>query len=451
MNLLKLSWKNIMSKPLNLLLSMVLFGLGIGLINFLLLLNHQLKNQFDKNLAGIDVVIGAKGSPLQMILCNMYHIDNPTGNISVKEATPFLNPKHPLIEKAIPLSLGDSHRSYRIVGTNHSILELYGGEIGQGKLWVQHFEVTLGKVVADELGLKIGDRFQSSHGFQEADDLIHEHGDGFVIVGILKPSGSVLDQLILTTTKSIWDVHDHDGEDGEDHDHAHDEDGHDHDHDDHDHDDHEHHDHDDHDHDNHEHHDHEHDETGFNLVDYPDKQITSILIKFRNRTNFQALSMPRNINENTGMQAAAPPIEINRLYSMIGVGVDALRNIALIIALVSAFSIFISLFSSLKDRQYELALMRVMGAGQSKLFLLIIMEGIILALVGCFLGLLISHIGMEVLASYAKASYRYSFTGWLFLKEELGMILISVVIGIIAALIPAWRAYRTDIHETLAK
>lgn len=432
MNLFKLSWKNIINKPLNLLLSMVLFGLGIGLINFLILLNHQLKNQFDKNLAGIDVVIGAKGSPLQMILCNMYHIDNPTGNISVKEASPFLNPKHPLIEKAVPLSLGDSHRSYRIVGTNHSILELYGGEIGQGKLWVQHFEVTVGKVVAEELGLSIGDRFFSSHGFQEADDLEHEHGDGFVVVGILKPTGSVLDQLILTTTKSIWDVHAHEEGDGEhDQDHSHD----DHAHQDHEHDD----------------HDHDHDETGFNLVDYPDEQITSLLIKFRNRTNFQALSLPRNINENTGMQAAAPPIEINRLYSMIGVGVDALRNIALIIALVSAFSIFISLFSSLKDRQYELALMRVMGAGQVKLFLLIILEGIILAVIGCLLGLLISHIGMEVLAHYAKASYRYSFTGWLFLKEELGMVLISVVIGIIAALIPAMSAYRTDIHETLSK
>ncbi len=447
MNLVKLSWKNIISKPLNLLLSMVLFGLGIGLINFLVLLNHQLKNQFDKNLAGIDVVIGAKGSPLQMILCNMYHIDNPTGNISVKEAAPFLNPKHPLIEKAIPLSLGDSHKSYRIVGTNHSILELYGGSIETGKLWVQHFEVTLGRVVADELGLKIGDRFQSSHGFQDVDDLVHEHGDGFEIVGILAPTGSVLDQLILTTTKSIWDVHGHEDEEGGDHDHD------DHAHDEHDHDDHAHdnHGHDDHAHDDHAHHDHEHDETGFNLVDYPDEQITSLLIKFRNRTNFQALSLPRNINENTDMQAASPPIEINRLYSMIGVGVDALRNIALLIALVSAFSIFISLFSSLKDRQYELALMRVMGAGQQSLFFLIIMEGIILAIVGCFLGLLISHIGMEVLAGYAKASYRYSLTGWLFLKEEMWMVLGSVVIGIIAALIPAMRAYGTDIHETLAR
>ncbi len=419
MNLFKLAWKNIISKPLNLLLSMVLFGLGIGLINFLILLNHQMKSQFDKNLAGIDVVIGAKGSPLQMILCNMYHIDNPTGNISVKEALPFLNPKHPLIETAIPLSLGDSHRAYRIVGTDYSILKLYGGEIGEGKLWTNHFDVTIGQVVADELGMKIGDRFQSNHGFQDVDGLLHEHEDGFVVVGILKPTGSVLDQLILTTTKSIWDVHGH--EDTDDH-AVHDDK-----------------------------HDHDHDANGFHLADYPDQEITSLLIKFRNRTNFQALNLPRNINENTGMQAAAPPIEINRLYSMIGVGVDALRNIAIIIALVSAFSIFISLFSSLKDRQYELALMRVMGAGQSKLFVLILLEGIILALAGCLLGFLISHIGMEILAHYAKASYRYSFTGWLFLKEELGILGVSIVIGIVAALIPAIRAYGTDIHETLAR
>ena len=95
--------------------------------------------------------------------------------------------------------------------------------------------------------------------------------------------------------------------------------------------------------------------------------------------------------------------------------------------------------------------MRVMGAGQSKLFVLILLEGIILALAGCLLGFLISHIGMEILAHYAKASYRYSFTGLLFLKEELGILGISVLIGIIAALIPAIRAYGTDIHETLAR
>ena len=91
MNLIKLSWKNLTSKPLSMLLSLILFALGVGLISFLLLLNKQVQEKFEKNLAGIDLVIGAKGSPLQMILCSMYHIDSPTGNISIKEAKPFLN------------------------------------------------------------------------------------------------------------------------------------------------------------------------------------------------------------------------------------------------------------------------------------------------------------------------------------------------------------------------
>ena len=110
-----------------------------------------------------------------------------------------------------------------------------------------------------------------------------------------------------------------------------------------------------------------------------------------------------------------------------------------------------TLFSSLNNRKYELALMRVMGTGRSKLFLLIILEGALLALLGFIVGYIISHVGMKVIAHYAKSSYRYSLTGFIFLKEELIIFTISLIIGIVAALIPAFQAYRTDIHETLSK
>ena len=125
MNTFKLAWRNIIHDPLTLFLNLVLLTLGIGLINFILLVNTQLKDKFEKNLAGVDMVVGAKGSPLQMILSSMYHIDAPTGNISIKEATPFLREKHPLIDKSVPLSMGDSHKGYRIIGTDHSILPFY--------------------------------------------------------------------------------------------------------------------------------------------------------------------------------------------------------------------------------------------------------------------------------------------------------------------------------------
>ena len=150
MKLFKIAIRNIFDKPLNLLLSIILFSLGIGLISFLLLFNSQLSNKFESNLAEIDLVLGAKGSPLQLILCNMYHIDNPTGNIKIKDAAPFLNPKHPLIKNAIPLSLGDNYRNFRIIGTEHGFVDLYKGKIQSGKLWKKDLEVTIGAKVAND-------------------------------------------------------------------------------------------------------------------------------------------------------------------------------------------------------------------------------------------------------------------------------------------------------------
>ncbi len=419
MSVLKLAWKNIVSNPLNLLLSIILFGLGIGLISFLMLLNTQLSENFEKNLADIDLVIGAKGSPLQMILCSMYHIDNPTGNITVDEAKAFLNPTHPLLSMSVPLSLGDSYKRHRIVGTNDGMLELYNVELDQGKLWTQDLEVTIGAGVARSTGLKIGDSFKSSHGFDDDADLAHDHS-AFKVVGTLKQSGSVVDQLILTNPSTVWAVHDHtaDDHDHEGHDHAH------------------------------------HDppvRSNEELLEHPEKDITSLLIRYKDRTNYRTLSLPRAINENTDMQAASPPYEINKLYSLIGVGTDAIRWLAILIAFVSAISIFLSLYKSMKERKYELSLIRVMGGSRSTLFMLIVLEGIILAIIGYGVGMIISHGGMEVMSNFLQSSYRYDFTGLRMIPGDAWLLLGSIILGVVAALIPAYQASYTDIQKTLSE
>ncbi|MEM6317516.1 MAG: FtsX-like permease family protein [Bacteroidota bacterium] len=436
MNPLKLSWKNLIDKPLSMTLSLVLFALGVGLISLLLLLNKQLQEQFDKNLAGINLVVGAKGSPLQLILSSMYHIDSPTGNIPIKSAKALMNPKHPLIEKAIPLSMGDSHKGYRIVGTTHDLPDLYGGKLGSGNLWNEDMEVTIGATVADKLSLGLGDEFYSSHGFVIDDNLEHRDAAPLKVTGIFEPTGSVLDQLILTNTQSIWKVHDsHDHEEGENHDHS---------------------DHEGHDDGDHVGHDHDKETTDSylsgttRLIAAEDQSVTSLLIKFKNN-NYRTLNMQRNINENTDMQAATPAFEINRLYSMLGTGTDALQMLAYVIVFVSGLSIFISLFSSLRERKYELALMRVMGASPAKLFVLIILEGLILAVLGYLIGIALSHISMEILANYMSDAYRYSFSGLLFLKQELYLLFGALGIGLIAAIIPAFQAKNTDISRTLGK
>lgn len=180
-------------------------------------------------------------------------------------------------------------------------------------------------------------------------------------------------------------------------------------------------------------------------------EITSILIKFRSRTNFQSLQMGRNINENTDLMAASPPNEIARLQTNLGLGADALKVLAWVIVLVSGLSIFISLFSSLKERKYELALVRVMGGSPETLFFLILLEGLLLAVIGYIVGMVFSHLGMYVLSGFMKEAYRYSFSGWTFLNAEFYLLGGALLVGFFAALIPAIQAGRTDISETLAK
>ncbi len=451
MNTINLAIKNLFSKPLNLLLSLILFSLGVGLVSFLYLFSNQFNEKFSANLAGVDLVIGAKGSPLQLILCNMYHIDNPTGNINIKDAKPFLNPKHPLIKLAVPLSLGDNYMSYRIIGTNDNFLKLYSASIESGSLWKNDLDVTLGKIVADKTNLKVGDTFTSSHGFVQDDDLAHDHAK-FKVVGILKPTGAVVDQLILTNTASIWEMHAHEENTKiENHNEAIKED----------------HDHDDHDHDaepkevsikdehtNHEN-DHGHDTThtvgnsNIDLATQMDKQITSILVQYKSRSNYQALNMPRMINENTAMQAAAPAYEINKLNAMLGTGTETIKYIAILIAIVSMISIFISLYRSMKERKYELAIMRVMGSDRSNLFGLILIEGIVIAIIGWFIGIVLSHIGMAILGKYLTDDFRYTFDAWSMIKEEWDLLAVAICLGALAAIIPAIGAANTDINKTL--
>lgn len=411
MNLFRIAWKHIVAKPSATLLSLILFALGVGLISILLLLSQQISDKFDRNLGDIDLVIGAKGSPLQMILCSIYQIDNPTGNIGVGEAKAFLNPKHPLIKKAIPLGIGDSHKSYRIVGTTPDYLDIYKAEIAEGNLWKEDFEVTIGATVANALGLKIGDQFVSSHGFNVGDLEHDEHQ--FVVKSILKPSGSVLDQLILTNLSSIWKSHHTEG--------------------------------------------HAHHEGSVNSVDsllqekYFEEELTSILVFYRNKTDFRSLNLIRGINDNTDMMAASPPYETSRLFEMMRTGEDALRVLAIAIVFVSALSVFLSLWGSLRDRRYELSIMRVMGAGPGRLFFLLIIEGIFLSLMGFLLGMLLSHVGMGVLARYMESTYQYDFNAFIFLPEELFLLIGALIIGFISAVIPAASAARTEISTTLGQ
>lgn len=404
MNVFSLSLKQIKSKPLSSVLNIVLFAFGITIISFLLLVRNGFEEQMRKNVGGIDLVVGAKGSPLQLILSAIYHIDSPTGNISYKEAQTI--GEMPLVKQAIPISLGDNYHSFRIVGTTAAYPSLYGGELAEGKQWETSMQATIGSKVARKAGLKIGDTFAGVHGLMEEGGHAHED-HRYEIVGIYKETGTVLDQLILTSLESVWEIHAH-GEEEEGHDHTHDHD-----------------------------HDHEHEHA---------KEVTALLIQYTNPMG--VITMPRLVNSSTHMQAASPVMELKRIFSLLGIGIETISLIAWFIILISAFSIFISLLNSMKERQYELALIRVMGGSRFKLFSIVLLEGLIVATIGYLCGFILSRLGVGLLSAYAENSIHYDLAQWVSLND-LYFFLASLVIGFAASVIPAVKALKTDIYKTL--
>ena len=417
MNIFKLSIKNIVSKPLNSILSLALLIFGIGIISLMLQLNSLIKTQMDNNLKGIDMVVGAKGSPLQLILSAVYHIDSPTGNISVEDAKKIKNNR--MVGSSIDLLYGDNYKGYRIVGTEQKFLDLYKAKIKEGRKWEDPFEVVVGSKIYSKFNIMIDDELMSSHGLRETGE---EHADQlFKVVGLLEPSNSVIDQLIVTSPQSIWDIHDdhdHGGEEhDEEHDHEHDEE-HDHEHD--------------------EEHDHEHD----------DKEITAMLIKFKSPMNI--IQFPRQINEDTNLQAAVPSYEISRLFKLFGFGIETLTYLAYLIIIVSAFSLFINLFNSMRERKYEMALIRTLGSSRRQLSMMIIFESLILTTVGFFIGLLVSRLGVMFVSSLMEESLNYNLKSFGILNEELWLLGLSIFIGLISSIIPALQVYNLNISETLA-
>jgi putative ABC transport system permease protein len=408
MSTIRLVWSYLKTKPLSTGLTIFLLSLGISVITILLLFSRQMEQKISAMTKGIDLVVGAKGSPLQLILCNIFHVDFPTGNIKLVEAERLA--KNRLVKSVIPLALGDSYQNFRIVGTNRSYADLYQAEIETGTWWNADLEVTVGATAAKVSKLKVGDSFASAHGLVK-DGHAHEQSL-YIVKGILKPGNGIIDNLIFTNIGSVWKVHEETKKVQPD-----------------------------------------------NLtkpstivpsVSEGDstRDITSLLIKFRNP--LAVIQLPRFINTQTNMQAASPAFETARLFSILGVGVKAMMGFAYVLIFISGLSIFIALYNSLKERKYDLAIMRSMGASRGKLFFVTILEGTTLTILGSLLGITLGHAVLYIFSILVEESQKTGISAWVFYQEEGVLLLGSIVLGILCSLVPAFQAYRTDIHKVLA-
>jgi len=432
MTLAGLSLAYLKDRALNTGLNILLLTLSVATLVILVLFSGQLAERFDRDARGIDLVVGAKGSPLQLILSSIYQVDVPTGNIPL--ATVDLLRADPTVAEVIPLALGDSFRGYRIVGTEPAYVENFGGTLAEGQMFAAGYQAVIGAQVARETGAGLGQKFVGSHGLS-GDGHDHEETP-YEVVGILAPTGTVLDRLIVTPVGSIWaahgfapppaaaaggaEDHDHDGDGQPDHaahDHAHD--------------------------------DHLEDEgTHAAHASGGDLEVTALLIKYR--SSMAAVRLPNFINKQTELQAAAPAVEMTRLLSLLGVGIDAVRAFAVLLMATSGLSIFVALYSALRQREGDMAMLRVMGARPGAIFGHIVLEGVLLAAAGALLGVVVGHAVVAASAASVPQLRDMGLTAARLEPAELIIVLAAIGMGALAALIPALKVFQVDIAKTLA-
>jgi putative ABC transport system permease protein len=402
MNVLRLASAYASRRPLATFLNVLLLAVGVATITLVILLSDELDHRLAREAAGIDLVVGAKGSPLQLVLAGVYHADVPPGNIPLAAVESLR--ANPLVREVIPLALGDSFRGFRIVGTEPAFAAHYRATLATGRLWSAPLEAVLGSDVARATGLAVGATFAGSHGLAEGGGM-HEDSR-YAVVGVLAPTGSVIDRLVLTGIDSVWKVHEH----------HHDED--------------------------------EADDNGAAGRSLPQREVTLALVKYR--SPLAAVSLPRQINAETVLQSASPAFESARLMTVFGVGTDVVRAFALLLIAASALGLFVALTQALDERRYDLAIMRALGASRGTIAAVLLCESVLLAAVGLVVGVACAHLVAANIGALLPAAAPLEAGAGVFRPEEWAVAALALGVGIIATLIPAWRAYRLDVAATLA-
>jgi putative ABC transport system permease protein len=179
------------------------------------------------------------------------------------------------------------------------------------------------------------------------------------------------------------------------------------------------------------------------------REVTVLLVQYA--SPLAAAMLPRQINSQSELQAASPAYETARLFRIVGVGVEALRAFAAVLILAAGLSVFIALYTALEERRYDLAVMRALGGSPGRLFGLLMTEGIVLAVLGAAIGLGVGHLLAAAMGAWLESQQQYPVSGLEWRQEELWVLAVALGVGLVAALLPAWRAYRTDVSSTLAR
>ena len=464
MLVLDLALKSLRNRAFSTSLTVGSIALSVALLIGVENVRAGMRESFSNTISQTDLIVGTKGGTIQLLLYSVFGMGAPTENVSWEAYREWAD--HPAVEWTIPYSLGDSHRGFRVIGTNEDFFRHYryrGGQgiaLAEGRANEGLFDVTLGADVAAELNYALGDEIAVTHGLGEVGFINHDHMP-FTVTGVLAKTFTPVDRAIYVTLEGMEAIHWEDGappatDDEHDHEaeaqaapaddgHAHDEaeaqaapadDGHAHDDeadaqaapaDD----------------------GHAHTED-VSIEDVEVTQVTSFFVGTTNRRDVLQLQREINDFEDEPMMAVIPGAALNEMWQGLAYAETGLRLVAIFVVLVGLLGMLVSLYTSLNERRREMAILRAVGAGPNRIIALLVLESLCLASAGALAGLTLVYALLSVAQPLVEAQ------AGLFIpirppgSIELLFLGAVVTAGFLMGFVPALKAYRTALHDGLA-
>lgn len=416
--ILLLALKSAWARRLTLGITLVAIALSAALLLAVERVRTDARSSFTQSVSGVDLVVGARTGAVQLMLYAVFHSGSATQNMRWDSFTTLA--AHPAVDWAVPLSLGDSHRGFPVLGTMAAYFERlrYGDRqplaFAAGRPFAGTvnavFEAVIGNEVAAELGYRVGDRITLSHGMVE---LGPEHADKpFTVVGILAPTGTPVDRTVHVSLEAMTAIHlDWAG--------------------------------------------------GAPLpglaiptehvrkFDLQPKEITALLIGLKNRAD--VFRVQRHINGWRGepLLAVLPGVALDELWQTLAMVERLLFAISALVVAVGLAGLTATLLAGLNERRRELAILRALGAGPREIFLMLTFEGLLVTTLGVLLGCALLAIGILLLAPLAQAQFGVQPTWRMFSTHEFALLLSIIATGLAASLVPGWRAWRMSLADGL--
>lgn len=415
MILLKLTLLSLWNRRASVLLTLLAIAISIALLLGVDYIRKEAKASFLSTISGTDLVVGARSGSVQLLLYSVFRIGNATNNISWKSYQELA--AHPQIAWTIPLSLGDSHRGFRVLGTNQDYFRYYRFgdkrtlEFAQGQAFVGVFDTVLGAEVARKLGYQLGDKIVIAHGTSAVSTALHADKP-FTVTGILEPTGTPLDRTVHITLEGLEAVH-IDWVAGTK-------------------------------------------ISGYSISaeeavkkNLQPKLITAFLLGLKTRTSAFQVQHEINNYKREPLLAILPGVALADLWQALGLFETVLRIISGFVVIAGLVGMLTTVLSTLNERRREMAILRAVGAHPYHILLLFILEALVLTLGGCLLGMLLVSVLVWTAQPWVIAEYGFYLRTWLPDSSSLGLITLVASLALILSLLPGTIAYRRSLQDGL--